>query len=199
MLGFGKMQSRYAGVGAWNKFLRASVVLTAVLGLCAGMLCANLFYEQISMGSALFAGFFLKEERTGYWWFLCRQRLVGYLCLIGAGCFRIGKWVMYALIIWFGFSFGLLCALSVAQYSLVGVLLCACGLLPQVLFYIPAFFLLFHAVMHYGLNIGMAGGVAAHRRTYTILALIGFLLCLAGVFLECYVNPELMLILLNKY
>lgn len=140
--------------------------------------------------------------------YIFRSRIlcVGILLLLSftvLGIFAVGGYLIYA-----GFSAGCLLSVAAIRYGVRGIALVAAGVMPQGIFLIPGFLLLFGwGADSYQLLHGYRGMVNMYLKgdTRTLWVRKGLqlgvilLLILSGCLLESYVNPKAMQMILKIF
>lgn len=155
-------------------------------GFLLGILYVNLEAEQFAAGAGIFSEYFLKQYQqveilTGeYIWYLLQVRLIPFLVMLGAAFTKFRKGAAVLFLIWTGFSAGLLFSMAVLGMGVKGSILCVIGMLPQFLFYIPAYLIVLWYAYCYP------------RMQWNVQkSLVSGGMLLIGLILELYVNPVL--------
>ena len=155
-------------------------------GFLLGILYVNLEAEQFAAGAGIFSEYFLKQYQqveilTGeYIWYLLQVRLIPFLVMLGAAFTKFRKGAAVLFLIWTGFSAGLLFSMAVLGMGVKGSILCVIGMLPQFLFYIPAYLIVLWSAYCYP------------RMQWNVQkSLVSGGMLLIGLILELYVNPVL--------
>ena len=155
-------------------------------GFLLGLLYVNLEAEQFAAGAGIFSEYFLKQYQqveilTGeYIWYLLQVRLIPFLVMLGAAFTKFRKGAAVLFLIWTGFSAGLLFSMAVLGMGVKGSILCVIGMLPQFLFYIPAYLIVLWYADCYP------------RMQWNVQkSLVSGGMLLIGLILELYVNPVL--------
>ena len=112
--------------------------------------------------------------------YLLRLRIVPLILLAAASLTRLRKAAAMLFLVWTGFTGGVAVSSAADGLGLKGSLLCAVSLLPQFLFYIPAFVIL----LWYCLSAPRTQW--NRQKTMFVLAAVA-----AGILLELYINPGL--------
>lgn len=165
---------------------RKHLVVFFMPGFLLGILYVNLIVKKYMAESGMFGMYFLNQYRNTeiiaeeYIWYLLRVRAVPFFALLGLMFTKARKVSSVAFLLWMGFSSGILFSMAVLGMGIKGTLLCIVGILPQFLFYIPAFIV----VIWYGCTYP-----SNHWNTQKgiFVALAMFL----GIMAEIYVNPIL--------
>ena len=155
-------------------------------GFLLGILYVNLEAEQFAAGAGIFSEYFLKQYQQveiltrEYIWYLLQVRLIPFLVMLGAAFTKFRKGVVVLFLIWTGFSAGLLFSMAVLGMGVKGSILCVTGMLPQFLFYIPAYLIVLWYAYCYP------------RIQWNVQkSLVSGGMLLIGLILELYVNPVL--------
>lgn len=125
-----------------------------------------------------------------YFLFLLKKKSIFIGSSLMAGLAGIGEIFALLVVLWLGFLAGGLAAVFLLQTGVKGLFFCALGILLQILLYIPATIVFLLMISRQNRN--KQRGVRMHKKELEISALICGLFiicCLAGVFLETYVNP----------
>lgn len=158
-----------------------------MLGFFAGILYANLISRQYLMASGIFNEYFLKQYAQTdvvleeYVWYIIGVRAVPFAVFALLGFTRIRKVAAAGLLIWTGFSCGMVTVASVIKLGIKGIVLCIVGITPQFFFYVPAYMILIWYFYTYPQS--------RWNNSKTMFILTAFLI---GVVMEGYVNPILM-------
>ncbi len=129
--------------------LKSAGVLLFFTGLVAGMLSANLFFQQyLEQVGVLGSSFLRKYQETDIVWpelflYLCKVRMIPVVLLLIGVFYRWGLPVSMLYDGWLGFAAGMMFAAAAMQKGFSGVLLVLSAMFPQYLLYIPAFCLLY--------------------------------------------------------
>ena len=175
-----------------------------IIGICGGILLANLVKSELLSGTELLGENALLQVRYAV---IDSKSL--FLRLLGQ---RLGEAILLMLLsttflvlaaVWFyafryGLSLGLLLTVLLAEHGIRGLLLLVAGLLPQMLVYVPVWALLLALAERtcrrlYYLN-GNEGLAGLKRMGIHLSAQTGLLLFMlaVGCWLEAYVNPYLL-------
>lgn len=156
-------------------------------GFLFGIIYINFIARQYIAEPGIFSPVFL-EQFVGmniavetYLQMLLRLRVLPFLVLFGASMTRARKAASILFLVWTGFSAGVLLSQAYIDMGLRGGLLCLAGIMPQFLFYIPAYLVLLEYCRGYPAN-----HWNRQKTCFTGLMLI------AGIASELYVNPILM-------
>ena len=165
-----------------------------VPGFLLGIIFVNLIVKKYMTETGIFSDLFLSQftsvqiDIRSYLPYLLRLRIVPLILLAAASLTRLRKAAAMLFLVWTGFTAGVAVSSAVAGLGLKGCLLCAAALIPQFLFYIPAYVIL----LRYCLG---APQVRWNRQKSIGVALM----TAAGIILEIYVNPSLVRGLLSFF
>lgn len=161
-------------------------VLFYMLGFLIGILYANLLSKDYITNLGIFNDYFLKQymlsevDTAGYFWYILKIRIMPVIFVGALGCTRIRKGIVVGVILWTGFSSGMMLTVAVMKMGVKGIILCIIALIPQFLFYIAAWLILLWFLFCYP------------EVKWNSSKMISFALLMAmGILLECYVNPVL--------
>lgn len=163
------------------------LVIFLAVGFLTGILYTNMISSRYVAAGSIFDEHFLKQySRTEiieeeYLWYILRARLfpLGLLCVIG--CMKWKKALVAGCLVWTGFSGGVIAVSAVISLGIKGILFCAAGMLPQVLFYGFAYVVLLWYFYTY------PNGRWNLKKTTVVVVTMAI-----GIIVEVYVNPLLM-------
>lgn len=175
-----------------------------IVGICGGILLANLVKSELLSGTELLGENALLQVRyavidsKSLFLHLLGQRLGEAILLILLSTTFLGLAAVWFYAFYCGVSLGLLLAALLAGYGVRGLLLLFTGLLPQILVYVPVWVLLLALAERtcrrlYYLN-GNEGLSGLKKMGIHLSAQAGLLLfaLAAGCWLEAFVNPYLL-------
>ncbi len=180
-----------------------------LIGICGGIVLANLGKSELLSGSALLEEDALMQVRYAVidsgalFFYLLRQRLgeAGFLLLLSTTFLGLAAVWFYAFS--YGVSLGFLLTTLLIGHGPKGILLMLAGLFPQMLVYVPVWALVLALAERtcrrlYYLN-GNSGLAGLKRMWIHLTAQAGLLLFLlaVGCGLEAYVNPYLVRMVLR--
>ena len=119
-----------------------------------GILLANLLGAEQLKQYGVFNEYFLKQflyasvNYNDFLFYVAENRGMIFLLLLLFGVTRFGMPVHFLYIIWNGFSFGIAMVSVIVNFGVKGILVLCAFLLPQYLFYIPLYFMLFFFYFH---------------------------------------------------
>lgn len=176
-----------------------------LVGFGAGILCANLIQKQVDYQTSLLpvylAAFDGTRDRTEV---LFRKFLTDrgsfMLFLIICGLTVLGVPAVTASLLWFGFLAGNLITLFLLEYGIRGMAMGTVCFLPQAFFYIPGWMFLFFAVVNMSQKIwGKGKREKTDYKAYFFFVSGAGVCILLGVWMESYVNQNLLSFLLQKW
>lgn len=155
---------------------------------------AGILEEMTSVYSILGKYQVLEHPPKEYFIYLLKKKSIFMGSSLIAGLAGIGEIFALLAVLWLGFMAGGLAAMFLLQSGIKGLFFCALGILLQILLYIPAtivFLLLISRRNRYKQR-----GVRMHKKELNsniLVCSLFIICCMAGVFLETYVNPFLWL------
>ena len=179
-------------------------VLLFIVGICGGILLANLVKSELLSGTELLGENALLQVRhavidsKSLFLRLLGQRLGAAILLTLLSTTFLGVAAVWFYAFRYGLSLGLLLTMFLSGYGVKGILLLVAGMLPQMLVYVPVWALLLalgertcRRLYYLNGNEGLAG---LKRMGVHLSAQAGLLLfaLAAGCWLEAYVNPYLL-------
>lgn len=177
-------------------------------GFVLGVFYIAIFGRSAVHGTSLMSPYFfskyqyaeiLSEELFVY---TLKARLSVFTVLWLTGLTVLGTIVAYGYLFWIGAALGITATTAALKMGLQGILLCIGSSLPHFVLYAPALCWITRKVceMSRGTEPRMRQWGTSKKRFYSYLLvwLTGSLLFLAGAFLESYVNPIFLKIILKK-
>lgn len=167
-------------------------------GFLAGLLLIYIGQERLVAGTAfldrvnLMRIGTLEIDRSRLLFYSLKQRVRPACFLIFLTVAGAGGLTVCAYLLWSGFCAGVILSVLSLRYGIRGILLFAGGILPQALFLIPAYLMLFRWCIMFPVS-GSTGKKAGllfmvrGGRLFFILAML-----LAGCLAESYLNPILL-------
>lgn len=167
-----------------------------ILFLAVGFLIGIIYENVIAGNSVVLSELFLRSNlelylKTNiisekYLWYVAKARII----LLATVCiFSYIRWkklyVILCLVV-FGFFAGVMSVAAVMQLGIKGIVLCIAGILPQGIFYVTAYSMLFVYWFRYP--------ESQWNRVKLLFVIIMFL---AGIVLETYVNPALVKLIIK--
>ena len=175
-----------------------------IIGICGGILLANLVKSELLSGTELLGENALLQVRyavidsKSLFLRLLGQRLGEAILLMLLSTTFLGLAAVWFYAFRYGLSLGLSLTVLLAEHGIRGLLLLVAGLLPQMLVYVPVWALLLALAERtcrrlYYLN-GNEGLAGLKRMGIHLSAQTGLLLFMlaVGCWLEAYVNPYLL-------
>ena len=163
-------------------------------GFLLGIIYVNFIAANYMAEPGIFSEYFLDQfasmtiDAREYIWYLLRVRVLPYLALTVLAFTKVRKMAAVLFLFWTGISGGILISSAVANLGIRGSLLCAAGLLPQFLLYIPAYLVLLWYCC-----------TAPQNRWNRQKTLFVALAMATGILLELYVNPVIVKAFLRAF
>lgn len=169
---------------------------TCLILFFTGILTGILFVQTMSDDSfaGIFSEYFLNQyaaleiDSRKLFRYVGGYRCSQYVFLVCCGAVSFAPVLLGILLFLFGMSWGTMISVSTVRLGLKGVVICAAGVIPQILFYLPAFGWLLLWVQRGGNS----------RKKYLFLTGAGLFFLLFGVVTEVYLNPLLLQQILRK-
>lgn len=187
-----------------KKYLKLFFSLYAA-GLIVGVLCCNFYIRekgyQTSLLPVYLASFStLLEGREYLFGTLLMKRGAFFLCGVICGLTPFGLPMIVTSLLWFGFLGGNLITLFLVEYGLRGMGIAGLCFFPQILFYLPGWLFFFFLVAQMSQKFwGSEKREASEYKAYFFF-LTGVLICLLlGIWMESYVNQNLLFHVLEKW
>lgn len=165
-----------------------------------GILIANLFGKEKLAQFGIFNTYYLQQfeyvqiDETDLFLYIMRERLpvLGFLVLFGMTEFWYPMHLFF--VAWNGGAIGFLFVSALSNLGVKGILLVALSLIPQYIFYVLMYLLLFEiqGMQHGEAGSVFSGGKIKHRGKYLVGFGIVLLLAVFGILTETYINPFLM-------
>lgn len=181
-----------------RRFIKMGLALFLAGGI-VGFWILNLQAGEEPRGSQVLSDYLIQQYKymdldTGrLFYYILEQRILWPLLLWGLGLTGVGILAAAAWCGWLGILGGVLIGIGAARFGFGAIPFCICALLPQGLFYLPAWTLLLRGILqrhsrgekkHFSLR-------TADWRYGGILLVSGALFLL-GILTESYINPLLM-------
>lgn len=166
---------------------RRQMFMLFMPGFLCGILYVNFVVPSYLTDMGVFNLHFLEQYAEAkfvakdYLLYLVGVRLLPFGILSGVMCTRMRKISSFLFLVWTGFSWGILLTMAVFYMGLKGIVFCIIGILPQFVFYVPAYVIL----LWYGMSYPRS--VWNHQKTIFVTVMM-----LTGLLLEAYVNPVLL-------
>lgn len=163
-----------------------------------GILLANLLGVEQLKQYGILNEYFLNQllyasvNQNDLLFYIAENRGLIFLLLLTFGVTKFGIPVHFIFIVWNGFSFGIAMVSVIVNFGFKGILILCAFLLPQYLFYIPLYFMLFFFSNHW-MNVNRKDKHMQQMFTKTVWAIFFFgvmiLLFVIGIMTESYMNP----------
>lgn len=162
----------------------------------AGLLAGIIFVQgqKDTAFAGIFSEYFLNQYaslRIDYeklFRYVAGCRCGQYALLVCCGALAMAPILFGILIFVFGMTWGTMISISTIRLGFKGVVVCVAGVVPQILFYVPAFGWLLLWIWKQGNN----------RKKYLLLAAAGFFFLFFGIITEVYINPLVLQQILRK-
>lgn len=191
----------------------ARLLYTLFFGFFAGVLSMVLKKESLLYGTGFLDSYtlgpvkYLDPDTGKLLTTVFMQRLGEAALLIILSTTYLGSAASYFYQAWSGLAIGILTAGSVIRYGLKGILLIAGSLLPQQLILIPAFLMLcvkcceLCKIMYFR---GGIGGFSGKDKGKLLIKkglnmTVNIMLIVAGCFIEAYINPKILKLILRVF
>ena len=167
-------------------------------GFILGIIGANLLFKETGCSSGLLAiyGTAAQKELVNaevLFKYLLFQRGAYFLFMLLIGLTYIGSFTVILSLLWFGFLGGNLLTLFVLEYGLKGLGIGVICSMPQIIFYLPGWLLLFWIVIRMSRKSWAKG--KRERADYQAYIFFGVGACvciLLGIWLESYVKQKIL-------
>ncbi len=169
---------------------------TCLILFFAGILAGILFVQTLSDDSfaGIFSEYFLNQyaaleiDGKKLFRYVGGYRCGQYALLVCCGAVSAAPVLMGLFLFFLGMTWGTMISVSTVRLGLKGVLICVAGVIPQILFYLPAF----------GWFLLWLWNGSSSRKKYLFFAGAGFFFLLFGIVTEVYLNPLLLQQILRK-
>ncbi len=162
-------------------------VLCYMAGFLAGILYANLVSKDYIANTGILNDYFLEQyaqmdiDTAEFLWYAACIRLFPAFLLFALAGTKLRRGAALACILWTGFSSGMLLTAAVMKLGVKGIILCLLGLVPHFICYAAGYLMLLSFLYSYP------------KVRWNLSKTVCFaLFMLAGLVLECYVNPAVM-------
>ena len=168
-------------------------------GFVLGIIGGNLLFRETGYPSGILAvyGAAVSKELINaetLFGHLLFQRGVYFLFMIFIGLTYMGFFAVILSLLWFSFLAGNLLTIFVLEYGLKGLPVGISCFLPQIFFYLPGWIVLFWLVMRMSRKSWKKGKrERADYQAYTFWGLVAGICVLLGIWLESYVNPNILI------
>ena len=169
---------------------------TCLILFFAGLLAGILFVQTLSDDSfaGIFSEYFLNQyasleiDGQRLFRYVGGYRCSQYVLLVCCGAVPAAPVLVGAFLFFLGMTWGTMISISTVRLGLKGVLICVAGVVPQILFYLPAFGWILLWIWNGG----------SSRKKYWFLVGTGVFFLLFGIVTEVYLNPLLLQQILRK-
>lgn len=169
---------------------------TCLLLFFAGILSGILFVHTLNddFFAGIFSEYFLSQyaaleiDGRKLFRYVGSYRCAQYALVTCCGAVAAAPVLLGIFLFFLGMTWGTMISVSTVCLGLKGVLICVAGVIPQILFYLPAFGWLLLWFWNGG----------SSRKKYIFFAGAGFFFLLSGIVTEVYLNPLLLQQILRK-
>ena len=157
------------------------------IGFVLGILYLNLLAVDYLSVTGVFNSYYLGEfqelelDQKAYWVYLAKVRIIPLIFIVIFMYSQLRRVSVIGYFLWIGFLFGIYMSMGILQMGGSGILICIVGILPQMLFYIPAYLIVLFLSFDYP---------QSHWTAYKIIMII--LLMFSGIIMELQINPILL-------
>lgn len=167
-------------------------LLLFLMGMFIGV-CIVHFQKQSSYSGVFGECFmnqyaFMEIDHEKMLRYIGSYRIRQYVMLVCCGALPMAAYLLAVLVTGMGAVWGSVISISAIRLGMKGIVICVIGLLPQFLFYIPAFGWIVLWIWKQGKS----------RKKYIALSMAGLLFLLFGILTEVYVNPLILQYFLRK-
>nr|WP_296006057.1 stage II sporulation protein M [uncultured Blautia sp.] len=187
-----------------KKYLKQFVLLY-LTGFGMGILCYNLLLREKGYSTSLLPVYFSSaasviESREYLFGSLLLKRGLLFMTGIICGLTPFGIPMVVLGLLWYGFLAGNLIAVFLTEYGIRGIGINGACYLPQALFYIPGWLFFFFLVMQMSQkSLGNGKREKADYKAYFFFLTGAFICILLGIWMESYVNQNLLVFILEKW
>ncbi|MCI8893332.1 MAG: hypothetical protein HFI42_01870 [Lachnospiraceae bacterium] len=181
---------RSRGKADMMQYAYVSFLLCFVLGIFG----ANLFLRGTGVGAGWSAYWmeslkYREISSADFFAYLLGERTPIFLLFLLLAFTNLSIALGIGYIGWQGFCVGTLMSLAVMSYGIKGMLLILVGMLPHYILYFALLFLYLWLMREKRNGQRLPQAAAKRRVLFCLMGLLLFLVFLAGIFLESYVNP----------
>lgn len=168
-------------------------------GFVFGIIGANFLFRELEYPSGILVIYGAATSKElinaeALFRYLLFQRGAYLLFMIFMGLTYIGFFTVVLSLLWFGFLAGNLLTIFVLEYGFKGLAAGISCFLPQILFYVPGWMLLFWLVMRMSRKSwGKGKREKADYQVYVFFSFGAGVCILLGIWLESYVNQKLLI------
>ena len=170
------------------------LLLWMMLGFFVGILYANLIPEGYMESFTVFGNFFQSSYNRqnivieDLFVYLLILRGLPAIVLLIPGHRRLRTFLAVLVLVWTGFSAGTYITAGVILMQMQGLVLAVVSVFPQVIFYVPAYFLILWNLYAYSEN------QWNYVKTIAVIILV-----LTGILGECYINTIFLQLFVNMF
>lgn len=176
----------------WKSLIKRRDALVFFLGFAMGIILINILGRGYLSEAGILSEYFLSQYKymeinaLDLFFYIMEKRIKWEVIVWVLGYTAIGVPCAVAFILWFGFAAGVLLSISVLKMGGAGILFCLAATLPQMLIYIPVWFMLIYNVYKKRERKGSANW------SYALVGVGALLFTGVGVLVESYINPLLL-------
>ena len=171
---------------------RKQILVFFMPGFLLGILYVNIFAKQTITETQIFSAYFLTQyamtdvAQREYLLYLIRVRIVPFVIAVALTFTKVRKISAAVIVLWTGFSSGILLSLAVLDMRIKGILFCIIGIFPHFLFYIASYAVILLYSWRYPRN-----QWNQQKSVFIVLMMA------VGIMLEGYISPKLIKIFLK--
>lgn len=176
-----------------------------LVGFVLGIIGANLLFKETGYPSGILAVYGVAASKElisseALFEYLLFQRGAYFLFVILIGLTYMGLFTVVLSLLWFGFLMGNLLTIFVLEYGLKGLIAGIASFIPQLLFYLPGWMLLFWLVLYMSRKTWeKRKRESADYQVYVFFGLGSGVCILLGIWLESYVNQNLLIWIFKQW
>lgn len=174
--------------------IKKVILVIFMCGFLAGILYVNMIARSYIVSMGILSDLFLEQFAENnlntweYMWYVLKLRVMPVILLLLPWTLRLKRIMSACLLLWTGFSSGLLLTAAVLKLGIKGIFLCLIGSLPHFICYIVVYGIILIYIFTYP--------DTRWNHTKTVCLVLFLLL---GLISECYVNPVLMNIFIKAF
>lgn len=183
------------GIAALPKRETQQVVSLFLIGFVLGILLSNLWLNNAMDSGGVMSQWFLTQfsyteiQCSQLFWYVLEKRMKTFCLLVILGFTSLGSVVIFGFILWIGICIGAFFSICIIQMGIGGIILALTSLFPQIVMYIPAFFLLFWMIENKKRNCTSAREEKQRNLGYAAVLVLALGVLVSGICMESYLNP----------
>lgn len=183
-----------------RRFLKFGIACF-LIGAVLGFWILSMYDANETGYSGMLSEYFIRQYKyvsfdgLELFYYILKHKLNWMLLLLALGYTAAGRASVLVWCTWLGILGGILVGLGVTRFGAFGVLFCLAAMLPQSLFYVPAWILVLNFVWKKTRRITTEKRLRTIRNldwNYLLAAILGITMLLLGILTESYINPWLM-------